>query len=77
MVVGLRGYDLLLNTRQQLLGFGQRQTQLPDLAQTIRPVDRHHVGTPGAAIDPRSDQPQHPIHPSSPSQHNARPVLPP
>jgi hypothetical protein len=65
VVVGLRGDDLLLNTRQKLLRFGQRQTQVGDITKTIRPADLHDVETLGLTIDPRSNQPQSPPHPRS------------
>ncbi len=73
MVAGLCSDDLLLNTRQQLLRFGRRQTQLRDIAEARWPVDLRDVGTPGSAIDPRSDQPQNTPHPPSPGRQNARP----
>ena len=68
MLVGLRGDDLLLNTRQKLLRFGQRQTQMADIAKTIRSVDLHDVGTARLTIDIRFDQPQNPSHPRSPAR---------
>jgi len=40
---GLRGNDLLLETRQQQLPFCQRQTEIGDIAEIIGPVDRHHI----------------------------------
>jgi hypothetical protein len=67
VLVGLRGDDLLLNTRQKLLRFGQRQTQMADIAKTIRPVDLHDVGTARLTIDTRFDQPQNPSHPQTPA----------
>jgi hypothetical protein len=36
MGVDLRGDNLLLNPRQQLLCFGQRHTQVGDIARTVR-----------------------------------------
>src|SRR6266567_8661198 len=73
--VCLCGGDLLLKTRQKLLRLGQSQTQIGDIAKTIRPVDLHYVGTAGLAIHPRSNQPQNPSHPRSPSRQNAGPVV--
>jgi hypothetical protein len=43
VIPGLRGNDLLLQTRQQQLSFGQGQPQMGDLNEIIRPVDRHNV----------------------------------
>jgi hypothetical protein len=63
MDVDLRGDNLLLNLRQQLLCFGQRHTQVGDIAKTVRPADRHHVETPGLTINPWPNQTQHPFHP--------------
>jgi hypothetical protein len=37
------------------------QTQVGDIAKTIRPADYHHVKTLGSTIDPRSNQSQHPF----------------
>jgi hypothetical protein len=56
VVVGLRGNDLLLNLRQQQLRFCQRQTQIGDLTQTIRPADQHHVETSRLTIRPGPNQ---------------------
>ena len=38
--------------RQQLLRFGQRQTQVGEIAKTIRPADLHNVETSGLTINP-------------------------
>jgi len=76
VLVGLRGDDSLLNTRQKLLRFGQRQTQMADIAKTIRPVDLHDVGTARLTIDTRFDQPQNPSHPRSPAGKSWLGVLP-
>ena len=76
MLVGLRGDDLLLNTRQKLLRFGKCQTQMADIAKTIRPVDLHDVGTARLTIDTRFDQPQNPSHPRSPAGKSWLGVLP-
>jgi hypothetical protein len=69
LVAGLRGNDFLLNLHQQLLGFGQRQTQVGDVANTIRPVDRHHVETSRLTVNPRPDQTQRPFYPRVPSRN--------
>ena len=45
MLASLRRNDLLLDLHQQLLRFGQRQTQGCDVTKTIRPADRHHLAT--------------------------------
>jgi hypothetical protein len=42
VAVCLRANDLLLNSRQQQLRFGQRQTQIGDLTKTTRPADRQY-----------------------------------
>jgi hypothetical protein len=76
LVVGLRGSNILLNARQQLLRFGQRQTQVGEIAKTIRPTDLHNVETSGLTIvDPGSNQSQHPFHPRTPSWQHTRPVV--
>ena len=59
---GLIGDNLLLNLHQQLLCFGQRDTQVGNITKTIRPTDRHHVDTPGLTINPRPNQTQRPFH---------------
>ena len=41
---------------QQLLRLGQRQTQVSDITETIRPADRHHVDTSELTIHPRCNQ---------------------
>jgi hypothetical protein len=53
---GLIGDNLVLNLHQQLLRFGQRQTQVGDVAKTIRPGDRHHLVTPGSTINPQPNK---------------------
>jgi hypothetical protein len=54
MLMGLRGNDLMLDLRQQQLRFGQRQTQVGYVTETIGPADRHHVGTSRPTINPGS-----------------------
>jgi hypothetical protein len=56
MVVGLRGDDLLLNLCQQQLPFGQRQTQIGDFTETIRPANRYHIETSRLTINPSLNQ---------------------
>jgi hypothetical protein len=65
---GLIGDNLLLNLHQQLPRFGQGQTQVGNITQTIRPGDRHHLVTPGLTINPYPNQTQRPIHPWIPSR---------
>jgi len=65
VVPGLRGDDLLLNTRQQPLRFGQGQTQISDVAEVIGPVDLHDVRARPLALTPNFHQPQHPGHAST------------
>jgi len=62
MAPGLRGNDLLLETRQQQLPFGQGQTKSGDIAEIIRSVDRHDVGGLVLAVSPDFHQPQNPSH---------------
>jgi hypothetical protein len=66
VVVGLRGDDLLLNLRQQLLPLGQCQTELGDIDKTIGPDELHDVDAQGLTVDPSSNQPQNSPHPRSP-----------
>ncbi|MBV9355303.1 MAG: hypothetical protein JO023_07210 [Chloroflexi bacterium] len=63
MIMGLRRHDRLLNTGQQLLGLGQRQAELRDIAQGAGPADLQHVDAASLATSARLDQPQHPRHP--------------
>jgi CheY-like chemotaxis protein len=65
-----------LNARQKLLRFGQRQTQVPDIAKTFRPVDLYQVGAQAAVIIAGRKQPQHPSHSRSPSRLSPRPIVP-
>ena len=65
VVPGLRGDNLLLNTRQQPLRFGQAQTQISDVAEVIGPVDLHDVRAWSLALNPDLHQPQHPSHAST------------
>jgi hypothetical protein len=76
VVVGLRGDDLLLNLRQQMLPLGQCQTQLGDIHKTIRPDQLHDVYAQRLTVDPSSNQPQNPPHPRSPSRQYTQPIVP-
>jgi hypothetical protein len=60
---GLIGDNLLLDLHQQLLRFGQRDTQVGNITKTIRSADRHHLETPGLTINPHPNQTQRPVHP--------------
>ena len=71
VVADLRGDDLLLNERQQLLPFGQCQTQVGDIAETIGPIELHDVHADRWAIDPGSSQPRYTPHPRSPRRRRA------
>ncbi len=64
VIPGLRGDNLLLNTREQPLRFGQGQTQVGDVAETIGPVDLHDVRARPLALNPGIHQPQNPSHAS-------------
>jgi hypothetical protein len=67
VIVGLRGNDHLLNSRQQLLALSQRQTQVGDIAKTTRPADLCHIEASGLTIDAGSNQQQNPLHRQTPS----------
>jgi hypothetical protein len=75
MGVGLLGDKLLLKLRQQPLCFGQRQAQVGDVAKTIGPADRHHLGPPGLAVNPHPNQMHRPFHPRVPSRQHTRLVI--
>src|SRR4051795_12373058 len=62
MVPGLRGNDLLLETRQQQLPFGQGQPQIGDLNQIIGPGDRRDVDALFLTVGPGFHQPHNPSH---------------
>jgi hypothetical protein len=63
VVADLRGDDLLLHARQQLLAFGQCQTQVGDILKTTRSVELHDVDTDRLTIDSASNQLQNQPHP--------------
>jgi hypothetical protein len=71
--VGLRGNDLLLNLHQQRLRFGQRQTEVGDLAKTIS--GRLIAITSRLTINPRPNQTKRPFRPRVPTRHHTRPVV--
>src|SRR3954447_3635741 len=62
VVFGLRGNDLLLQTRQQQLPFSQGQPQIGDLNKIIGPVDRHDVDGLFLTLGPGFHQPHNPSH---------------
>jgi hypothetical protein len=62
VIPGLRGNDLLLQTRQQQLSFGQGQPQMGDLNKIIGPVDRHDVDGLFLTVGPGFHQPHNPSH---------------
>jgi hypothetical protein len=68
VVVGLRGDNLLLNFRQQMLPLGQCQTQLGDIDKTIGPDELHDVDAQGLTVSLSPNQPQNPPHPRPPSR---------
>jgi hypothetical protein len=51
---GLGSNDLLLNTRQQQLPFGQGQPQIGDIDETIGPVDLHDLDGLFLTVSPGS-----------------------
>src|SRR5690242_16541495 len=62
MTSGLRGDDLLLESRQQPLPFGQGQPQIGDLSQIIGPCDRRDVDGLVLTVSLDFHQPHHPSH---------------
>src|SRR5690349_18921660 len=62
VVTGLRGNDLLLESCQQQLPFGQGQPQAGDLNQIIGPSDRRDVDAQLLTVSPGFHQPHHPSH---------------
>ena len=65
---GLSGYDFLLEGRQQLLRFGQSQTQIGDIPEIIGAIDLHDVRGLPLALGAGFHQPQNPAHTSTPGQ---------
>src|SRR5689334_10244094 len=72
MVPGLCGDDLLLETCQQQLRFGQGQTQIGDIAEIIGPVDLNDVCRLPLALSADLHQPHNPGHASTPRSTNRR-----
>jgi hypothetical protein len=72
--VGLHGNDLLLNLHQQQLRFGQRQTQIGDVAKSS---GRLIAITSKPEIDRQSPSrsTHRPFHPRAPTGHHTRPVV--
>ena len=64
LLPGLRGDDLLLNTRQQPLRLGQGQSQVGDIGDITRTIDLQDVRVRPLALSPSLYQPQHPAHAS-------------
>jgi len=65
MLPGLRGDDLSLNARQQLLRFDQGQSQVGDIDKIVRPSDLHDVRARPLDLSPGFHQPQNPSHAST------------
>jgi hypothetical protein len=76
MTADLSGNHRSLNAHQKLLRFGQRQTQVRNIAKTFRPADLYQVGAQAAVIIAGRKQPQHPSHSRSPSWPSTRPIVP-
>src|ERR1700759_2816264 len=70
LVPGPRGNNLLLETRQQPLPFGQGQPQMGDLNQIIGPGDRRDVDGLLLTVSPGFHQPPHPSHALSSNQRS-------
>src|SRR5689334_22778638 len=70
MVPGLRGNDLLLETRQQPLPLGQGQPQMGDLDQIIGPGDRRDVDGLLLTVSLDFHHPHHPSHALTPDQRS-------
>ena len=76
MAVDLPGNHRSLNACQKLLGFGQGQTQVGDIAKAFRPADLYQIGAQAAGIIAGRNQPQYPSHPHSPCRLSTRPIVP-
>jgi hypothetical protein len=72
MISGLRGNDLLLETRQQQFPFGQGQPQIGDVTEVVGPVDRHDVNKLLLTVSPGFHQPHNPSHASPPKREKGR-----
>jgi hypothetical protein len=67
------GHDnLLLDALQQLLSFGQAQTEIADLVEIAGPVDLHHIDAPEPTCGIRLHQTQDPAHAFSPGRISGR-----
>jgi hypothetical protein len=65
---GLGDNDLLLEACQHLLPVGHAQTQIGDIFETIRSVNRYDVGKRLITVTPDLHQPHNPSHASTPGQ---------
>src|SRR4051812_14917331 len=72
MIPGLRGNDLLLESRQQPLPLSQGQPQIGDLSQIIRPGDRRDVDGLFLTVSAGFHQPHHPSHALTPIRDQTR-----
>src|SRR3954452_15583507 len=72
VVPGLRGNDLLLQTRQQPLPFSQGQPQMGDLNEIIGPVDRRDVDRLFLTVGLGFHQPYNPSHATTPKREKGR-----
>jgi len=72
VVPGLRGNDLLLETRQQQFPFGQGPPQIGDVTEVVGPVDRHDVNELLLTVSPGFHQPHNPSHASTPKREKGR-----
>ncbi len=68
MIACLHSHPRLLNTGQQLLGPGQRQSQVGDVAQVAGPIDLQDVDPAPSSVSSRFDQLKHQPRPRSPSR---------
>src|SRR5690242_20463663 len=71
VVPGLRGDNLPLDTRQHQLRFGQGQTQISDVDETIWPANLQDVCARPLAFRPDFHQPQNPSHASTLGQRTS------
>jgi hypothetical protein len=62
---GLSGNDLLLEACHHPLPVSHGQTQIGDIVEIIRPVDRHDVGKRLVTVSPDLHQPHNPSHAST------------
>src|SRR6201989_2350202 len=76
MVPGLRGNDLLLESRQSPLPFGQAQPQMSNLNQIIGPGDRRDVDGLLLTVSLDFHQPHHPSHALTTDQRSDAKITP-